>query len=45
MDPSTDAVPVLNHGVVVGGFARPYDVHGDEASGRQVIIKKQLMNE
>ena len=44
-DPSTDAVPVLNHEAVVGGFARAYDIHGDEAPDRQVIIVKQLMEE
>ena len=38
-------MPVLNHEVVVGGFARAYDVHGDEAPDRQVIIIKQLMEE
>ena len=42
-DPSTDAVPVLNHEAVVGGFATAYDVHGYESPGRQVIIIKQLM--
>ena len=42
-DPSTDAVPVLNHEAVEGGFARPYDVHGVEALDRHVIIIKQLM--
>ena len=34
MDPSTDAVPVLNHEEVVGGFARAHDVYGDEAPDR-----------
>ena len=33
-DPSTDAVPVLNHEAVVGGFARAHDVYGDEAPDR-----------
>ena len=44
-DPSTDDVPVLNHEVVVRGLARAYDVHGDEAPDRQVIIIKQSMEE
>ena len=42
MDPSTDAMPVLNHEVVVGGFARAYDVHGNEVPGRQMIIIQQF---
>ena len=36
---------VLNHEAVVGGLARAYDVHGDEALDRQMIIIKQLMTE
>jgi hypothetical protein len=44
MDPSTDAVPVLNHEAVVGGLARAYDVCGDEAPDRQVIIINELMD-
>ena len=42
-DPSTDAVPVLNHVAVVGRFVRARDVHGGEAPDRQVIIIKQVM--
>jgi hypothetical protein len=37
-DPSTDAMPVLNHEAVGGELARAHDVHGDEALDRQVII-------
>ena len=40
MDPSTDAVPVRNHEAVMGGFARAYDVHGNEVPDRQMIIIK-----
>ena len=43
MDPSTDAVPALNHEAVVGGLARAYDVHGNEVPDRQMIIIKQPM--
>jgi len=39
-DPSTNAVPVLNHEAVVGGFARVYDVHGIKVPDWQVIIIK-----
>ena len=42
-EPITDAVPVLNHEAVVGGFARAHDIHGDKAPDKQVIIIKQLM--
>ena len=35
---STDAMPVLNHEAVVGGFARAHDVHGGESPDMQVII-------
>ena len=45
MDPSTDTVLVLNHEAVVGGLARAYDIHGNEAPNRQMIIIKQLMIE
>ena len=37
-DPSTDAVPVLNHEAVVGGLVRAHNVHGDEAPDMQVVI-------
>ena len=37
-DPSTDAVPVLNHEVVVRGLARVHDVHGIEVPNRHVTI-------
>ena len=39
-DPSTDAVPVLNHEAVVGGLARAYGIHGNEVPDRQMIIIK-----
>ena len=35
-DPSTDAMPVLNHEAVGRGFVRAHDVRGDEAPDRQV---------
>ena len=44
-DPSTHAMPVLNHEAVVGGLARAYDIHGDEAPDRQMITIKQLVTE
>ena len=37
-DPSTGAVPVLNHEAVVGGLARVCNVHGIEVPDMQVII-------
>ena len=37
-------MPVLNHEVVLGGFARAHDVHGNEVPDRQMIIIKQLMD-
>ena len=37
-NPSTDAVPVLNHEAVVGGLARVYDIHGIKVPGRQVVV-------
>ena len=43
MDPSTDAVSILNHEAVVGGFARAHDVHGIEVPDRHIIILNYLM--
>ena len=40
IDPSTHAVPVLNHEAVMGGLARAYDDHGNEVPNRQMIIMK-----
>ena len=45
MDPSTYIMPILNHEAVVGGLARAYDIHGDEAPDRQMITIKQLVTE
>ena len=45
MDPSIDAVPVLNHEAVVGGLVRSRDILGDEAPVRQWIISRQLIRE
>ena len=44
-DPSTDAMPVLNHEAVVGRLARARDFLGDEAPVRQLIISRQLIKE
>jgi hypothetical protein len=38
MDPSIDAVPVLNHEAVGGELVRAHNVHSGEAPDRQVII-------
>jgi hypothetical protein len=42
-DPSTDAVPVLNHKAVENGLARAHVLHSDEAPDMQVIVVGQLM--